>query len=587
MKKFIVIFLTFLFLITFKESAFGQTNGWQIDNLKSEIKVLKSGEVAVTETITVDFRTDSHHGIYRDLIYKRDSTDEKKRYISYKIESVTRNDQSENFTTSYTSNFYRVKIGRSSVTLVGKQVYKISYLAKGALGSFPDYDELYWNVTGNYWEIPIKSSSAVISLPKEGIIQISCYQGTYGSKETCTGNNDPLSANFVSTKSLNPSEGMTVAVGFTKDIVPILEGDEPKQITDDLFKLPSILAFLVTTLLGIILSIFLWLKKGRDFWFRSRFIDDPLSKTEIKPVGGYETIVVEYQPPDGMRPAEIGALMDQSADTLDVTATLVDLANRGYLDITEEEKKWIFGSKDYVLSKKEKNQDGLLNYEKELLDRLFDEAETVSLSSLKNKFYKDLAKVKDKLYSNMVEKKFFVENPKKVKIIYSGLATLVGVAGVILLTIGFISFFAPVLSIGGGLLISALFLLVVAQFMPQRTALGRKMYVRAHGYKLFIEKAEKYRQQFFERKNLFNEVLPYAIVFGATEKLAKAFKDMEIQPDQPNWYHGQGVFNAAVFGSSMNNFSNSFSSAIASSPSGSGGGGFSGGGGGGGGGGGW
>src|SRR3989344_4220040 len=102
------------------------------------------------------------------------------------------------------------------------------------------------------------------------------------------------------------------------------------------------------------------------------------------------------------------------------------------------------------------------------------------------------------------------------------------------------------------------------------------MFRRARGYELFVSRAEKYRQQFFERKNMFNDILPYAIVFGVTEKFAGAFKDLGIEPPRPSWYVGSGTFNPVLFGASMASFSNSFSSAISSAPGG--GSGFSGGG---------
>jgi len=83
--------------------------------------------------------------------------------------------------------------------------------------------------------------------------------------------------------------------------------------------------------------------------------------------------------------------------------------------------------------------------------------------------------------------------------------------------------------------------------------------------------------------------LPYAIVFGVTEKFAKAMADMGLKPTNPVWYHGVQPFHPTVFASEINSFSKSLSMAITSVPggSGSGGGGFSGGGFGGGGGGSW
>ena len=106
--------------------------------------------------------------------------------------------------------------------------------------------------------------------------------------------------------------------------------------------------------------------------------------------------------------------------------------------------------------------------------------------------------------------------------------------------------------------------------MERKTACGREMFRRAQGYELFVSTVENHRQKFFENRNMFNEVMPYAIVFGLTEKFAKAFKDMGLEPKQPSWYSGTGTFNAVAFGSTMSSFSNSLSSAMASSPGGSG-----------------
>ncbi len=87
-------------------------------------------------------------------------------------------------------------------------------------------------------------------------------------------------------------------------------------------------------------------------------------------------------------------------------------------------------------------------------------------------------------------------------------------------------------------------------------------------------------------RELSCQILPYAILFGQTQKFAKAFADLGVQPSQTNWYIGAAVFNAATFSNDMSSFAGAFNSSMSSSSGFSGGGG-SGGGGGGGGGGGW
>ena len=146
--------------------------------------------------------------------------------------------------------------------------------------------------------------------------------------------------------------------------------------------------------------------------------------------------------------------------------------------------------------------------------------------------------------------------------------------------------------IGVPLVIGAVILLWGAKRMPRRTAKGTGTLRRVQGFRRFIEESEKERARFAERQNLFSEYLPYAIVFGATDKWARAFAGLDGQLPQTTWYTGQGYFTATSFSHSMEGFSTTTSGTITSTPSGSGssgfgGGGFSGGGGGGGGGGSW
>jgi uncharacterized membrane protein len=274
---------------------------------------------------------------------------------------------------------------------------------------------------------------------------------------------------------------------------------------------------------------------------------------------------------------------------LDVTATIIDLTSRGYMTITEIPKKWLFGSTDYELKRTNKADTGLLPYEKFILDSIFGDGDTKKVSSMKNEFYDELAKVKDMIYQDMVEKQLFVENPNSVRSLYGGIGIGVLVVGVwaSFISIGNDAVFLADITVG--VAVSGLILLLFSRFMGRRTAKGRELYRRIKGYREFVNTAERYRQKFFERENLFSEVLPYAIVFGLTEKFAIAMKEIGLKNPHVSGYYGTHPFNAYTFTNTVSAFSNSFSSAAASKPSssGSGGGGSSGGGFGGGGGGSW
>jgi uncharacterized membrane protein len=282
-------------------------------------------------------------------------------------------------------------------------------------------------------------------------------------------------------------------------------------------------------------------------------------------------------------------ILDESADTKDVTATIIDLAVRGYLSIEEKEKAWLFGKTDWRLTKLKNAYDGLHPFETTVLQGLFSgEAAEVDLSDLKNEFYKDLASAQKQLYSDAMSRKWFSTNPETRRGWAQGAAIALIVAGAglgwLFGNVGWAVLGAPVILVGvAATLISAT--------MSKRTAAGSEALRRTLGFRMFIETADKRRQEFNEKANIFAEYLPYAIVFGSVEKWANAFKDIDTTPSTQGWYTGTHAFAAVAFSQSMQSFSSSVSGVIASTPGSSGGSGFSGGssggGGGGGGGGSW
>jgi uncharacterized membrane protein YgcG len=599
-----VIFL-FLFFFSLSPAALADS-GWKITNFSSIVGVQTDGYVRVREIIHVDFGALERHGIFRDIPTGYQTSDGKGLAIEAKINSVTDGVKPVPYESSNTNGYLRLKIGDADILVTGSQAYVIDYTLRGVLREFENYDELYWNVTGDQWPVPIEHAEATFALPKDGIMQWSCYFGARGGTEDCGGEKTSESVvHFSVPRTLQSGEGMTIAAGFAKGLVPILPplaGDSSAS-TPNISPIAVALSFFTTLALGIFFLMRLWWRKGRDL---------KMDGTSVMPFE-HETIIAEYEPPHGLRPGELGVIIDETADTLDITSTIVDLAVRGYLTIEEIPKRWFLGSVDYKLTKINTDEKDLLEYEKKLQSALFKDRgaavlsevlnilkgeepeandptqKTVEISDLKNTFYKDLAEIKEALYEETARKKLFDKNPSHVRMKYGAIGALFIVAGIVLLFAG--PFFGGIfLGIGSALIPCGILCVILAiKAMPRRTALGHNAYLKAKGYKLFISQTETYRQQFFEKENTFMEILPYAIVFGVTEKLADAMKDMGVNPPAPNWYHGTNAWNAAVFAGNMGDFSKSLSSAMASAPSssGSGGGGFSGGGFGGGGGGSW
>ncbi len=564
-----------------------------------DIKVEPSGSMVVTETIDYDFGFLQRHGIFREIPVRFDYDDRYERIYPLKVLSV---DGSPGTPDGYKQESIgrktRLKIGDPDKTITGAHRYSIVYRVDAALNGFPEHDELYWNAVGNEWTVPIERATVRVSTPSD-VVQVACFGGGQGSRLPCSEGNRAGGRASFSQGGLRAGEGLTIVVGFAKGAVP-----EPVPVLDERWSFsrafsatPATLAMTVALLAAIVAGVVrLTWRTGRDRRFAGSPVDAAFAtagqEEAVRPTFGpfgREETPVEFVPPDGLRPGQVGTLVDETANTLDVTATIIDLAVRGYLRIDEIPKEGFFGKPDWTMAKLKDGAD-LRPYERSLLDSIFKSGDEVQLSDLRNTFATKLATVTEALYDDAVQQGWFVGRPDKVRTKWR----IIGVFALVLaVTIAvLVPAFTHAGLLGLPLVVGAIGLLVSAKRMPRRTAKGTGVLRRVQGFRRFILESEQDRARFAEQQHLFSEYLPYAIVFGATEKWARAFAGIDGELPQPNWYGGSTAFTAVGFSHSIDGFAVTTAGTITSTPAGSGssgfgGGGFSGGGGGGGGGGSW
>ncbi len=592
------------------------------------VTIGRDGSLLVLETIAYDFGTDGKHGILRDIPVRVRYDDRYDRV--YPIDRITV-DADPATPHGYKPETApggrkRLRIGDPDRTIRGEHVYRIGYRVRGAMNGFDDHDELVWNAVGVDWTVPIGAVSVTVDAPS-AVRRVACTAGPYGSTLPCgAASSDGSTARFAN-GPLGPGENVTITVGLPKGAVP-----DPRPVLDERFSLDRAFSRTPATvaaglgLLAIVVGAFPVLLRsvGRD----RRFVGSPVDVAfgnadgaeEIVPWGERTIVPVEYVPPDGLRPAHMGVLQDLRADPVDVTATIVDLAVRGHLRIEEIEKKGWFGKADWRLvrlSPAEPNPRPA-PWEQMLLDRLFEDATapvdpapahdpserstsappaadpegpSIRLSELKNHFASDMAAIRDALYDDATARGWFNGRPDRVVRRWTAIGWVVAAAGVaaVYATARYTHFGLAVLPLP----LAGLLLVASARWMPRRTAKGTAVLRRAQGFRRCIEESEKERARFAERRNLFSEYLPYAVVFGATEKWARAFSGLAGDPpDTSAWYRSSTPFSTETFGHSVEHFAVMSTGTLTSRPASSGGsgfsgGGFSGGGGGGGGGGSW
>ena len=587
----VVIVLVSL-ILGFTASPVAADEGWVIRTFQATITIAKDGSLDVSETILADFGRLQKHGIYRDIPVVYDYDQNNNRVYDLTVESVKdQNGKPLKYVVQRQGSYLRIIIGDPNVYVSGTQQYVISYRVSGALNGFPDHDELYWNATGT-WPVAIESASATVHLPASGVERVACYAGQSGSSESCKSSTTADSASFGPTRQLPEGEQLTIVVGMRKGIVP---EPQPKLVAKPR-QFPDYFAITTATEAGAVLTlaamlfwlVWSWWRFGRDRRFTTLYYLTDNPSEETRPLLTSDAIVVEYQPPEGLRPAQMGLLLDERADTLDATATIVDLAVRGYLTITEVQDVGLigklFGHKDWQIERTATPAADLLDYERVLYQGLFAQGSPVRLSQLKERFYTYLRNAQKDLYREAAKRRWFVRAPDAARTMWLVVGLGVALAGVIL--VYGLGYLLGAGIVGLPVILGGLLMMALSPWMPKRTAQGSELLRRTLGFRLYIATAETRRQQFSEQQNIFSAYLPYAIVFHCVDKWARAFSDIDVQSQTRSWYSGSGAFTATSFSRNLQGFSSEVSSAIVSTPGGQGGSGFSGGGAGGGGGGG-
>ena len=242
--------------------------------------------------------------------------------------------------------------------------------------------------------------------------------------------------------------------------------------------------------------------------------------------------MVRYEPPEGITPGELGTLVDETVDLRDITASVVDLAIRGYLTIRVEKKEVLLGliKKDLITfeRKREKTDHDLLKHERLILNGIFETGDAVSVDDLKEEFYTHLPSINDALYEHLTSEGYFAGNPKSVRQKYQigGVLAAIATGGIGVL---WAFYRGSVLPLGLVAPLIAAFLtlgifLFMAPAMPRRTRSGVKARSWALGFQEFVNRVEKDRLAADEARNVFESLLPYAMALGISSKWAKKYE---------------------------------------------------------------
>ena len=598
----------------------------------SDVQIQKDSSIEVAETIDVRVEHDRiNHGIYRDFPTRYRGPNGTQFHVGFTFEGATLDGSPVKASVAPSGNGVRIKLGDAdSYVDLGEHEYVIRYRATREISRFANFDELYWNATGNSWAFPIDDASVRIRLPEPaGFKDRAVYTGPAGSTahDAAVVEERPGDITFRTTQPLGSYEGLTVAVAFPKNLVAGPSGGS--RIVQALADYgPPLLGLL--SLLGLCAFYYIaWKRAGRD------------------PRAG--TVVPIFTPPDDLSPAGMRYVARMNADNRTFAAALVDMGVRGHIRMSEEDPGWFASKKMRV--ERLASTTPLPEEEQAALGDICAPGESVLMEQKNYKVFQSAKSSLGSVLKNRYEGKMFERNLGwaaagllffaamfwltcaavaaatygaimwQVGVVFGSLLvaallwlafhdsavgkcllTLVGVAAVGVA----IAFGLPVLNaaLNSGWwlplvlpLLAAPIVLSAFWWMAAPTSEGRKVLDHIAGFKQYLSITEGERLDRMtaprDTPEIFEKYLPYAIALGVENRWASRFEGLLAASSAHSqqgfaWYSGSSSPWSSPT-SFVDSVGSSLSSAVgsASTAPGSSGGGSSGGGGGGGGGGGW
>ncbi len=599
----VILFLIALVLLTmpvFSANAY-DINGYHITDYHTSIVVKENNQMEITEIITANFTGPNKHGIIRTI-----PTVFEKRLIY--LENIL---VDHPYSVEKDRTYSAIRIGDANKIVSGEVKYRITYSYDYGDDLEKAFDKIYHNLLGTDWDCNIYNFTFLVQMPKDfDVNEINITYGPrYSQRKYTDYQIDGLSISGHLT-GLSPNEGVTLAVKLPKGYFA-----NTRQAPG--LKVP-VLYIMAPISIGLVIYLYnFWKKKGRD--------QEPI-------------VAPQFYPIKGQSPAEAGYIIDEVVDNKDIVSLIFYWADKGYIKIIEEKRKFTF------VKLKEANFRN--SYESYIFNTIFSygEGNEVSISDLKNNFYTNVPTIKKKIIGIFSGNRALIEGEslknKQKALLFCFIPFLIFLAilglefrdfSVILISILlFFPFFAILLAVYSksesnwvnlnnfkklmigvlaglmvlfGFLIMQVYLEEVYPYlntapysysyfiillcssigialgvaMKKRSDYGQEMLEHYLGFKDFIATAEMDRLKILidENPTYFYNVLPFAIVLGLEKKWARKFQSMIVEP--PDWYSGYSMrtFSTVYLLSRMNTVVNQTNASMAAPPSTSSGSGFS------------
>lgn len=524
-----LLFITLLLFLLLPSASSAQTKTYFWEQFDVDITLQENGDLLISETQTLLFDGAPFTFGFREIpinAYGRNDgiifTGVREGDINYTPSSFPQ-DHTYNVTTD--SRYTTIKWYFPPTT--GLHTYTLTYTVEGAIRTEPSGDQLFWNALPSELESRILNSHITINLPAGITAQstTALFDGRQDQGITTTTNDNTITFDLTTARPA----GATVEVGarFPSGQLPLSQPNwQIEEQRQDAMQLAVLIVSALIAIGGPLLILAWWFITGRD--------------PNTGPIPDYLAT-----PPSRLPPAAVGTLIDEKADIHDIMSTLVDLAKRGYLTMRETNKT---GS-DFTFSRTNRGTEELRPYEVTLISKFFDGKTSRRLSDLKYQFAGHLSAIRSELYQELVTLKYMPRSPEGVRSTYGCLGTIIG-------SLGFLLFIASGAAEAEGFILTlclplalaanAVAAIWVGQHMPRKTKRGAIEAAQWLAFKTYLTDIEKHGD-LSQAGKIFEEYLPYAIVFGLERSWIRKFSTVSTTRI-PHWYHPYGYSRRRVSG---------------------------------------
>lgn len=493
-----------------------KTYFWQ--QFDVDVQVLENGDLRVTERQTLNFS-----GAPFTFGYRTVPTGSRGRNDGIEEVSVRQGDRVYRESNSQSPGTFRVTRSGDEAEIywyfepaTGNNSYAISYTVKNAVRTEPSGDQVFWNALPGDLGAPVQRSTITISLP-EGIEAASTtaeYNGRQSDRVQTSVSGDGRSVTFQLAQPRPSGDTVEVGVRFPTGQLAVTTPEwQQAEQRADVISLALLVVSLLVAIGGPLGALLLWYLFGRD--------------PEVGAVPEYLS-----EPPEEVPPAVVGTLVDETAHIHDVMSTLVDLAERGYLTMTETG-----AGKDYTFTRTDKPLDDLKPFERKMIQGIFRGRQSRDLDSLRYKFANRLPEIRRELYKELEDRGYVRTSPESVRNRYGclgfgvlGLAFLSFVGSSAVFGDNVSTLICPALALG----LTGIVLFVVSRVMPAKTSKGAEAAARWMAFKKYLEDIEDYTN-LEEATEVFQKYLGYAVAFGLERSWIRKFASVPGAPIPP-WY---------------------------------------------------